>query len=110
NKVAFAGAPLPQTLDVLHTRAEPLGIVIDGEAVDDDTAALIVSWPDANGVYGNHKAAIEKAKTAGAIVVFVSDPLSLTVTAAPASLGADIAVGSMQRFGVPMGFGGPHAA
>ncbi len=110
NKIALAGVPLPQTLDVLNTRAEPLGIEIDGDTIDGDTAALLVSWPDANGVYGDHKAAIEKAKAAGALVVFISDPLSLTVTSAPASLGADIAVGSMQRFGVPMGFGGPHAA
>src|SRR5690606_30082629 len=110
NKIALAGAPLPQTLDVLHTRAEPLGIEIDGETIDDDTAALIVSWPDANGVYGDHKAAIEKAKATGALVIFISDPLSLTVTSAPASLGADIAIGSMQRFVVPMGFVGPHAA
>ncbi|MEW9805257.1 aminomethyl-transferring glycine dehydrogenase [Mesorhizobium sp. ZMM04-5] len=110
NKIALAGVPLPQTLDVLHTRAEPLGIEIDGETIDESTAALIVSWPDANGVYGDHKAAIEKARAGGAVVIFVSDPLSLTVTSAPASLGADIAVGSMQRFGVPMGFGGPHAA
>jgi len=110
NKIALAGVPLPQTLDVLHTRAEPLDIEIDGATIDDDTAALIVSWPDANGVYGDHKAAIEKAKAAGALVIFISDPLSLTVTSSPASLGADIAVGSMQRFGVPMGFGGPHAA
>lgn len=109
-KVALAGVPLPQTLDVLHTRAEPLGIEIDGETIDEDTAALIVSWPDAHGVYGDHKVAIETARAAGAIVIFVSDPLSLTVTSAPASLGADIAAGSMQRFGVPMGFGGPHAA
>ncbi|MGN6145456.1 MAG: glycine dehydrogenase (aminomethyl-transferring), partial [Mesorhizobium sp.] len=110
HKIALAGAPLPQTLDVLNTRAEPLGIEIDGDTIDDNTAALIVSWPDANGVYGDHKAAIEKAKATGAVVVFISDPLSLAVTATPASLGADIAVGSMQRFGVPMGFGGPHAA
>ena len=110
NKIALAGVPLPQTLDVLHTRAEPLGIEIDGETIDENTAALVVSWPDANGVYGDHKAAIEKARTGGALVIFVSDPLSLTVTSPPASLGADIAVGSMQRFGVPMGFGGPHAA
>ncbi|MCK9551928.1 aminomethyl-transferring glycine dehydrogenase [Aquamicrobium sp.] len=110
NKIALAGVPLPQTLDVLHTRAEPLDIVIDGDTIDDDTAALVVSWPDANGVYGDHKAAIEKAKAAGALVIFISDPLSLTVTSSPAGLGADIAVGSMQRFGVPMGFGGPHAA
>src|SRR5690606_12684131 len=110
NKIALAGVPLPQTLDVLHTRAEPRGIEIDGETIDDNTAALVVSWPDANGVYGDHKAAIEKARTGGALVIFVSDPLSLTVTSPPASLGADIAVGSMQRFGGPMGVGGPHAA
>lgn len=110
SRVALAGAAHPQVLDVVRTRAEPLGTEIDGETIDDNTAALIVSWPDTNGVYGDHKAAIEKAKAVGAIVIFVSDPLSLTVTDTPASLGADIATGSMQRFGVPMGFGGPHAA
>lgn len=110
SRVALAGAAHPQVLDVVRTRAEPLGTEIDGETIDDNTAALIVSWPDTNGVYGDHKAAIEKAKAVGAIVIFVSDPLSLTITDTPASLGADIATGSMQRFGVPMGFGGPHAA
>jgi glycine dehydrogenase len=109
-KIALAGTPHPQTLDVLHTRAEPLGIEIDGTSIDEDTAALLVSWPDTFGVYGDHKAAIEKARAVGALVVFVADPLGLTITDAPAKLGADIAVGSMQRFGVPMGFGGPHAA
>ncbi len=110
HKIALAGVPLPQTLDVLRTRAEPLGIEIGSENIGGDTAALIVSWPDANGVYEDCKAAIEKARAAGALVIFVCDPLSLTITDAPAKLGADIAVGSMQRFGVPMGFGGPHAA
>ncbi|RUX00123.1 glycine dehydrogenase (aminomethyl-transferring), partial [Mesorhizobium sp. M8A.F.Ca.ET.059.01.1.1] len=109
-KVALAGTPHPQTLDVVRTRAEPLGIEIDGEEIDDNTAALLVSWPDTFGVYGDHKAAISKARAAGALVVFVADPLGLTLTDAPAKLGADIAVGPMQRFGVPMGFGGPHAA
>src|SRR6185312_10078499 len=66
-----------QTLDVLHTRAEPLGIEIDGVTIDENTAALLVSWPDTFGVYGDHKAAIEKARTAGALVVFVADPLGL---------------------------------
>jgi len=110
SKIALAGTPHPQTLDVLHTRAEPLGIEIDGETIDDNTAALVVSWPDTFGVYGDHKRAIDKAREAGALVVFVADPLALTITDSPAKLGADIAVGSMQRFGVPMGFGGPHAA
>ncbi|RWC78040.1 MAG: glycine dehydrogenase (aminomethyl-transferring) [Mesorhizobium sp.] len=109
-KVALAGTPHPQTLDVVRTRAEPLGIEIDGEEIDDNTAALLVSWPDTFGVYGDHKAAISKARAAGALVVFIADPLGLTLADAPAKLGADIAVGPMQRFGVPMGFGGPHAA
>lgn len=109
-KVALAGTPHPQTLDVVRTRAEPLGIEIDGETIDDNTAALLVSWPDTFGIYGDHKAAIDKARATGAIVVFIADPLGLTLTDAPAKLGADIAVGPMQRFGVPMGFGGPHAA
>jgi glycine dehydrogenase len=109
-KIALAGALHPQTLDVARTRAEPLSIEIDGETIDDNTAALIVSWPDTFGVYGDHAAAIAKARTTGALVIFVADPLALTLTDSPASLGADIAVGSMQRFGVPMGFGGPHAA
>ncbi|ESY74596.1 aminomethyl-transferring glycine dehydrogenase [Mesorhizobium sp. M0051] len=109
-KIAFAGTPHPQTLDVVRTRAEPLSIEINGETIDDNTAALLVSWPDTFGVYGDHKAAIDKARATGAIVVFIADPLGLTLTDAPAKLGADIAVGPMQRFGVPMGFGGPHAA
>ncbi|MFA6157535.1 aminomethyl-transferring glycine dehydrogenase, partial [Mesorhizobium sp.] len=109
-KVALAGTPHPQTLDVVRTRAEPLGIEIDGDTIDDNTAALLVSWPDTHGVYGDHKAAIEKARATGAVVVFIADPLGLMLTEAPAKLGADIAVGPMQRFGVPMGFGGPHAA
>jgi len=110
SRVALAGPLHPQVLDVARTRAEPLGIEIDGDTIDDNTAALLVPWPDTLGVYADHGAAIEKAKAAGAIVVFVADPLALTLTEPVAALGADIAVGSMQRFGVPMGFGGPHAA
>jgi glycine dehydrogenase len=110
NRIALAGPLHPQTLDVLNTRAEPLGIEIDGDTIDGNTAALLVPWPDTLGVYGDHGAAIAKAKAEGALVVFVADPLALTLTEPVAALGADIAVGSMQRFGVPMGFGGPHAA
>ncbi|MEP9388454.1 aminomethyl-transferring glycine dehydrogenase [Mesorhizobium sp. KR9-304] len=110
NRVALAGPLHPQVLDVVRTRAEPLGIEIDGDTIDDNTAALLVPWPDTHGVYGEHGAAIEKAKAAGVLVVFVADPLALTLTEPVSALGADIAVGSMQRFGVPMGFGGPHAA
>ncbi len=108
--IAFANRPHPQTRDVVETRAEPLGWQVDGDAIDDNTAALVVAWPDTYGVYGDHSEKIAEAKAKGAIVIFVADPLALTVMQTPASLGADIAVGSMQRFGVPIGFGGPHAA
>ncbi|GHC60252.1 aminomethyl-transferring glycine dehydrogenase [Limoniibacter endophyticus] len=108
-EIVFAGEPHAQTRDVVITRAEPLGLVESTE-ISDKTAALIVSWPDTHGVYGDHAEAIAKAKEAGAIVIFAADPLALTISDTPASLGADIAVGSMQRYGVPMGFGGPHAA
>lgn len=109
-RIAFAGELHPQTFAVCKTRAEPLGHeLVQGEA-DESTAALVVAWPDTRGVYGDFTATIAKARELGAIVIFACDPLGLTVTATPASLGADIAVGSLQRFGVPMGFGGPHAA
>ncbi|MGB3390229.1 MAG: aminomethyl-transferring glycine dehydrogenase [Pseudaminobacter sp.] len=110
SEVALAGELHPQTLDVLKTRAEPLGLTIGAAEIGDNTAALVVSWPDTLGVYGDHAAAIARARSVGAIVIFVADPLALTISEPPAKLGADIAVGSMQRFGVPMGFGGPHAA
>ncbi len=110
HRIAVAGALHPQTLDVMRTRAEPLGIDIFDGAADGATAALMVPWPDTDGVFRDHSTAIAAAKAAGAVVIFVADPLALTVSDAPAQLGADIACGSMQRFGVPMGFGGPHAA
>ncbi|MEO3387509.1 aminomethyl-transferring glycine dehydrogenase [Mesorhizobium sp. CAU 1741] len=110
NDIVLAGELHAQTLDVVKTRAEPLGMNIGVDEIGAETAAVIVPWPDTHGVYGNPKDIIAKAKDAGAIVIFVADPLALTLTEAPASLGADIAVGSMQRYGVPMGYGGPHAA
>ncbi|KAB2957888.1 MAG: aminomethyl-transferring glycine dehydrogenase [Rhizobiaceae bacterium] len=108
--VTVAGTLHPQVLDVAMTRAEPLGITIGCEPIGERTAAVIIPWPDTEGLYRDHAADIAAAKAAGAVVIFVADPLALTLTATPASLGADIAVGSMQRYGVPMGFGGPHAA
>ena len=110
NGVVLSGDLHPHTLDVVRTRAEPLGIDIGSDAIDGDCAALIVPWPDTRGVFLDHGASIAKAREKGAIVIFVADPLALTLSDTPASLGADIAVGAMQRFGVPMGFGGPHAA
>lgn len=109
-RVAIAGALHPQTLDVIRTRAEPAGLDIVHGPVDAETAALVVPWPDTEGVYRDYSGDIAMAKAAGALVIFVADPLALVVSDAPADLGADIACGSMQRFGVPMGFGGPHAA
>lgn len=110
SRVVLAGELHPQVLDVAATRAGPLGIHIDGGEIGQDTAALVVPWPDTHGVYGDHAAAIASARENDVIVVFVADPLALTIGEPPAALGAEIAVGSMQRFGVPMGFGGPHAA
>jgi glycine dehydrogenase len=109
-RIALAGSLHPQVLDVVETRAEPLGIRIEAGEADATTAALIVPWPDTNGIYGDHKGAIARAEAEGAIVIVVADPLALTITDAPASFGAEIVVGSMQRFGVPIGYGGPHAA
>lgn len=110
HRIALAGPVHPQVIDVVRTRAEPLGLTLAEGGSDAETAALIVPWPDTFGTYGDFTGMIAEAKAQGALIVFVADPLALTITASPASLGADIAVGSMQRFGVPMGYGGPHAA
>ena len=110
DRIALAGELHPQVLDVVKTRAEPIGITVERGDADAETAALVVPWPDTYGVYRDHTAAIARAKAEGAVVIFVADPLALTLTEPPAALGAEIVVGSMQRYGVPMGFGGPHAA
>ncbi|HZE37191.1 MAG TPA: aminomethyl-transferring glycine dehydrogenase [Stackebrandtia sp.] len=106
---------LPQTLAVLATRAEPLGITVttfDATRVAELPAELfgvLVSQPGASGVIRDHAAIIDAARQRGAVAAVACDPLALTMVASPGSQGADIAVGSAQRFGVPMGFGGPHA-
>ena len=105
----------PQTLAVLRTRAEPLGwqLVVGDPARDLDPAAVfgaLLHYPGSSGAVRDHRAAIAALRAAGAIVTMAADPLALTLLTPPGALGADIAVGSMQRFGVPMGFGGPHAA
>jgi glycine dehydrogenase len=106
----------PQTLDVLRTRAEPLGI----ELVIADEAQLaagvtgafgaLIQYPDTFGNAADYAALVAKAHAAGVKVAVATDLLALTLLASPGSFGADVAVGSAQRFGVPMGFGGPHAA
>ncbi|MGO4452240.1 aminomethyl-transferring glycine dehydrogenase [Phyllobacterium sp. TAF24] len=109
-RIVIAGALHPQTVDVVKTRAEPLGMTVDEGEIDAGVAAIIVPWPDTFGVYGDYTSVIQAAKAAGALVIAVADPLALTITPPPAKSGVDIAAGSMQRFGVPIGYGGPHAA
>ncbi|MBS3652233.1 aminomethyl-transferring glycine dehydrogenase [Pseudaminobacter sp. 19-2017] len=110
SRVVLGGTLHPQVLDVTRTRAEPLGITLDDGPIDDTAAALILPWPDTYGVYHDHSEAIAKANTCDALVIVVADPLALTLLQAPAKFGAEVVAGSMQRFGVPIGYGGPHAA
>jgi glycine dehydrogenase len=104
----------PQTLAVLNTRAVPLGLqleVVDitAETIFSDAFGLLLSYPGSSGRLANLSSVIENAHNAGLLVGVITDLLALTLIKSPGELGADIAVGSSQRFGVPMGFGGPHA-
>jgi glycine dehydrogenase len=105
----------PQTLAVLATRAEPIGIEIElfdrlGGAPQGEYFGILLSYPGSSGSIGGDFAAIaQAAKSAGAIVAVTTDLLALTLLESPGEWGADIAVGSAQRFGVPLGYGGPHA-
>ncbi|MFF0311299.1 aminomethyl-transferring glycine dehydrogenase [Streptosporangium sp. NPDC004379] len=104
---------LPQTKAVLATRAEPLGIELvesDFTAELPDCFGVLVQYPGASGRIRDFRSVADAAHARGAQVVAAADLLALTVLTAPGEMGADIAVGSTQRFGVPMGFGGPHAA
>ncbi|MEY3896198.1 MAG: aminomethyl-transferring glycine dehydrogenase [Verrucomicrobiota bacterium] len=104
----------PQTIDVVTTRAEPLGIeVITGdwqayEAIE-GVFAVLVQYPDTRGRIDDFTEFFAKNKAAGVVNIVAADLLALTVLKAPGEFGADICIGSSQRFGVPMGFGGPHA-
>ncbi|HEV7898133.1 MAG TPA: aminomethyl-transferring glycine dehydrogenase [Planosporangium sp.] len=105
---------LPQTIAVIATRAEPLGIevrVVDVERDELPPAffGLHLQYPGASGSVRDHAALIATAHERGALVAVAADLLALCVLREPGAIGADIAVGSAQRFGVPMGFGGPHA-
>ncbi len=109
-----ADGVLPQTLDLLRTRATPLDIeLLTGPAVeftfDDTVFGALLSYPAADGAVVDFRAVIEKAHAVGAFVTMATDLLALTLLTPPGELGADCAIGSSQRFGVPMGFGGPHA-
>ncbi|OZM78654.1 aminomethyl-transferring glycine dehydrogenase [Pseudonocardia sp. MH-G8] len=105
---------LPQTLDVLRTRAEPLGIelvVADlGEGLPEgELFGLLLSYPGASGAVRDPAGLIEAAHERGALAAVAADLLALTLLTPPGELGADAVVGTTQRFGVPLGFGGPHA-
>lgn len=105
----------PQTKSVLETRAEPLGIEIVYGKVDDfdfgpDYFGVLFQYPDGYGAIRNYRSFCEKAKAAGIYVAVVADLMSLVLLSPPGEWGADVVVGSAQRFGVPMGYGGPHAA
>ena len=105
----------PQTIAVVRTRAEPLGIkvIVGEEAAFDFTEsvfAVLLQYPDTTGAIIDYAPFIERAHSAGALAIVAADILSLTLLRPPGEFGADIAVGSTQRFGVPLGFGGPHAA
>jgi glycine dehydrogenase len=105
----------PQTIDLVRTRAKPLHItVVTGDHRTFDFSAgrvfgVLVQYPDTTGSIHDFAAFFEKAHAAGALCVAATDLLALTLLRAPGEFGADVAVGSAQRFGVPMGFGGPHA-
>ncbi|KRQ99678.1 glycine dehydrogenase [Bradyrhizobium jicamae] len=105
----------PQTLAVLRTRAEPLGwnLVVGDPLTDLDKAEVfggLLQYPGTSGTVRNLRPAIAALRAKGALAVVAADLLALTLIASPGELGADIAIGSAQRFGVPMGYGGPHAA
>ena len=104
----------PQVRAVVHTRAEPVEIEIvefdpDQGLVDGELSGVVLAYPASTGRIVDPRAVLSAAKARGALVVMDADPLALTLLRSPGALGADIAVGSMQRYGVPMAFGGPHA-
>src|SRR5262245_3902766 len=106
----------PQTIAVLQTRAEPLGITLHVGHPDrtdfarQDLFGLLLQYPATDGSLHDHRSLVARTHTAGALVAVATDLLALTLIHPPGEWGADIVVGSSQRFGVPLGFGGPHAA
>lgn len=105
----------PQTLDVLHTRAQSYGIeLLIGDLNDipnaDNIFGILVQYPAGDGTVSDYKTLVEQLHTRDISVCAVADLLSLVMLSAPGEWGADVVVGSTQRFGIPMGFGGPHAA
>lgn len=105
----------PQTIDVVKTRAKPLGITVEVLPVsrmnwDKKPYGVILQYPATDGTVENYETVIKEAQARGVLTTMACDILSLCLLKAPGEMGADIAVGTTQRLGVPMGFGGPHAA
>jgi glycine dehydrogenase len=105
----------PQTIDVLKLRAKPLGFEIvlgdhNTAALDNSFFGAIVQYPSHDGAVNDYRQFIEKGHAAGALIAVAADLLSLALLTPPGEFGADVVIGSSQRFGVPMGYGGPHAA
>jgi glycine dehydrogenase len=104
----------PQTIEVVKTRALPLGLeIVIGDPhgdLPDGVFGVLIQYPGTHGTVRDHAAAVERIHEVGALVVFAVDLLAMTLVVPPGEIGADAVVGSSQRFGVPMMFGGPHAA
>ena len=103
---------LPQTIEVIKTRAEPMGVQVEiGDPADfvGEAFGMLVQYPGASGEVRDYRDIIKRAQEQKGLVVMAADILSLVLLQSPGSLGADVAIGSTQRFGVPLGFGGPHA-
>ena len=102
----------PQTIEIIKTRAEPVGIEVQIGNPDEfsgEVFGILLQYPGASGEVRNHRDIIAKVQDQRGLVVMAADILSLVLLESPGSLGADVAIGSSQRFGVPLGFGGPHA-
>lgn len=115
NVFYVAADVFPQTREVIETRAKPLGIEVrtctsGEESLANDCFGVLVQYPSASGAIHDYSEWAAKAKEQGKIIIAATDLLALTLLKAPGEWGADIAIGNSQRFGVPFGFGGPHAA
>ncbi|MBH9553871.1 aminomethyl-transferring glycine dehydrogenase [Inhella gelatinilytica] len=115
NRLVVAGDCHPQTIEVIRTRCAPLGLTVDvGMAPelmkDGDYFAVVCQYPSTTGLIHDLKATAEAVHAVGAALIACADLLALTLIQAPGEFGADIVVGNTQRFGMPMGCGGPHAA
>ncbi|GAA0425794.1 aminomethyl-transferring glycine dehydrogenase [Massilia aurea] len=106
---------LPQTREIIETRALPIGVEVrtiaaaDIESLSETCFGVLLQYPGVNGEVRDYRAAVEKLHAAGSMVIVAADLLALTLLTPPGEWGADVVVGNSQRFGVPLGFGGPHA-